>query len=254
MPTKEKKKTSKKTERVILSLLIDESGSMAGNEASVRESFNSFVSEIAASDEAKGKDVRTTLGMFDRHGNEPIVRVKFDAVKVSEAPQLAEGQYQPRGTTPLNDAVMETIRQVEKADGDRALVVIITDGYENASETKTETVREAITEKEKLGWRFIYLGANQDAWAEGQQRGVAAASSMNYSSTPSGTKAAMKATANRGMAYIGDSGKYPEQYDALAKQEFAATGGTIADPGETGEKKDEKKGSSSAEALRYLSD
>ena len=59
--------------------------------------------------------------------------------------------------------------------GHRAMLVILTDGLENASETSSADVRKLIHAREKRGWEFIYLGANQDAWAESQRIGLAAA-------------------------------------------------------------------------------
>ena len=78
--------------------------------------------------------------MFDLHGNDPVVRVKFDDIPVDEVDTLGPGDYMPRGATPLNDAVVKTIRSMDKRvkKGHRAMLVILTDGLENSSETSSK--------------------------------------------------------------------------------------------------------------------
>ena len=57
-------------------LLVDESGSMCGNEPAVVGGINEFVAKLAA--DQNGTKVLATLGMFDTHGNDPVVRAKFE--------------------------------------------------------------------------------------------------------------------------------------------------------------------------------
>ena len=71
------------------------------------------------------------------------------------------------------------------------IVVIITDGMENASTEFTKAkVKELISEKqEKAGWDFIYLGANIDAAEEADAIGVRKANAVTYKNTSSGVRA-----------------------------------------------------------------
>jgi hypothetical protein len=52
--------------------------------------------------------------------------------------------------------------------------VILTDGEENASREFTpQQIRDLIRSREATGtWTFVYLAANQDAWAVGGQLGI----------------------------------------------------------------------------------
>ncbi len=92
----------------------------------------------------------------------------------------------PRGSTALLDAIGKTI---EDLDTDRDVVfVIITDGDENASKTyKYEAINKMIQNLTKEGWKFIFLGANQDAIKTGAHLGVSASNSMSYAATSAGT-------------------------------------------------------------------
>jgi hypothetical protein len=58
--------------------------------------------------------------------------------------------------------------------GARRLCVILTDGEENASkEYSRAQILDMIKAYENEGWTFLYLGANHDVWAAGEELGVA---------------------------------------------------------------------------------
>jgi uncharacterized protein YegL len=183
-------------------LLVDESGSMSGNEPAVVGGINEFVAKLAA--DQNGTKVLATLGMFDLHGNDPVVRVKFEGIPVSEVDTLGPGDYAPRGATPLNDAVVKTIKAMDARvkEGHRAMLVILTDGYENSSRAPSGKVRKLIHEREKRGWEFIYLGANQDSWAESQRIGIAdRGKQFDFDASPAGTRAALRASGERAKKF-----------------------------------------------------
>lgn len=197
-------------------LLVDETGSMCGTEPHVVGGINEFVAKLAS--DANGTRVLATLGMFDLHGNDPVVRVKFDDIPVEEVDTLGPGDYSPRGATPLNDAVVRTIRSMDKRvkKGHRAMLVILTDGLENASETSSRDVRKLIREREKRGWEFIYLGANQDAWSESQKIGLAqAGKSFDFSGSPEGTRAALRASGGRAKRFRDAPAAYAAELNQL---------------------------------------
>ncbi|MGH2992786.1 MAG: vWA domain-containing protein [Solirubrobacterales bacterium] len=202
-------------ETVHLGLLIDETGSMTGNEPAVIGGLNEFIESLRA-DEAEA-NVRVTMSMFDLHGNDPVVRAKFKGIPLEEVTPLGPGDYQPRGATPLNDAVVKTIRSMARVvkKGHRAMLVILTDGLENASETPSRDVRKLIHRKEKAGWEFIYLGANQDVWAEAEKVGLAQpGKSLRWEASPEGTDHALRLSADRAKSFRDD----PERYKAEAEE------------------------------------
>lgn len=195
-------KTKSSHDTLHVGLLVDESGSMGGTEHAVVGGINEFVAKLAS--DQNGTKVLATLGMFDLHGNDPVVRVKFEDIPVAEVDTLGAGDYAPRGATPLNDAVVRTIRSMDKRvkKGHRAMLVILTDGLENASETSSRDVRKLIHAREKRGWEFIYLGANQDAWAESQRIGIAdRGKQFNFAASPAGTRSALRASGERAKKF-----------------------------------------------------
>ena len=73
----------------------------------------------------------------------------------------------------------------------------ITDGKENRSTEFTKAqVFEKIAKREKKGWNFIYLGANQDAMEEGSKIGIKLNNTTTWSADSKGVKLAFVSTSN----------------------------------------------------------
>jgi Mg-chelatase subunit ChlD len=207
---------AKSKETVHVGLLIDETGSMSGMEPAVVGGINEFVESLRA--DRADASVRVTLSMFDLHANDPVVRPKYKAIPLAEVAALEPGDYRPRGATPLNDAVSKTIRGMSRAvkKGHRAMLVILTDGLENASETPSREVRKLIHRKEKAGWEFIYLGANQDAWAESERIGLGdSGKNLSWDASPQGTRDALAVTADRAKSFRDDPARYKAEANDL---------------------------------------
>jgi ADP-heptose:LPS heptosyltransferase len=90
-------------------------------------------------------------------------------------------EYSPRGGTPLNDAAGRLLTEVLAAKDKKAVVIIMTDGYENASKEFTlAQVKELIKKVEARGFEVIFLGANFDnAEQQAQGYGVSLNKTMN---------------------------------------------------------------------------
>ena len=138
--------------------------------------FNTFVAQQR---ELAG-DCRISLVQFDGQDPQDVVS---DAVPAAEIVDLDGYTYQPRGNTPLLDALgtlIETIDRRTTSDPDEfQLVAVITDGHENASERFTrDRIADMVTARSDAGWAFVFLGANIDSLGEantmGMQRGQAA--------------------------------------------------------------------------------
>ena len=89
---------------------------------------------------------------------------------------------------------MKHIRKVQKnlpeeEKPEHTIVVITTDGYENASrEYDLEKVKRLIQrQQEKHNWDFMFLGANIDAVAAAGRIGISAKRAVRYKSDKKGT-------------------------------------------------------------------
>lgn len=89
----------------------------------------------------------------------------------------------------------------------KVLAVILTDGMENSSkEVNAAHVSELIRSREAQGWTFIYLGANQDAWAVGGKLG--ATRSVNFVSSSQGTRSALRFAGAQASSYLSNNASY----------------------------------------------
>lgn len=173
--------------------LLDRSGSMQLIASDVIGGFNGFL----GAQQADGADALMTLVQFDSHDSHEVLA---DATAISAMRPLTARTFQPRGGTPLYDAMGHTIADATiRADRRRAggllaeeiLFVTFTDGEENQSAEYTrDTIFDLIGKREADGWTFAYLGANQDAYVEGAKIGYAPANTQNFAADAGGSAAA----------------------------------------------------------------
>src|SRR5690554_6459471 len=147
-----------------LVFILDRSGSMNGLEMDTIGGFNSLLEKQK---DERGEALVTTVLFDDDY------ELLHDRINIKGIKPITEKEYFVRGTTALLDAVGRTIQkfgnaQKHTAEEERAehvMLVITTDGMENASREYTYgRVRQMVEhQKSKYGWEFIFLGANIDA-------------------------------------------------------------------------------------------
>ncbi len=117
-------------------------------------------------------------------------RVVHNRININEVPEYT---LHPEGMTALCDAIGSACATVKPTTG-KTIIVIVTDGDENASqELSPSDIKTVITEKKMLGWEFIFLAANQDAIKVGHTLGIDSTSSVNFSASPIGAAQAYDA-------------------------------------------------------------
>lgn len=169
-----------KSKTTNVTFLLDRSGSMGAIKSATIEAFNAYLDELR-----KGEGISFSFLQFDSVSLDTI----FKNVPIKDASSLTNDTFQPRGSTPLIDACVKTIKAVERAlesRGDKAKVVICfqTDGQENCSREHTwGELNDLIKEKTKLGWQFNFMGASIDAYEQAQKMGLGNAQTLSYDST-----------------------------------------------------------------------
>jgi len=130
------------------------------------------------------------------------VTSKFEGRPIEEALELTEETYSPGGSTALHDAIATGIDQtgqhIEQLAAatrpETVIIVVLTDGKENASETPQDIVRERVEEAQGDGWGFLFIGANQDAALTASEMGIDADQSLSMAHSGEGTRAAYNST------------------------------------------------------------
>lgn len=154
--------------------VIDESGSMQGSNSDVVGGFNSFIEKQKAENTGK---ITVSLYKF----NNLVTRV-INNKPAAKVRNLTMEDYRPSGFTALYDAIGQAIHETDKnltaipenERPDKVLMVIITDGQENASkEFSSQSVSTLISAHEKLlHWGFIYLGAKLENFTDADALGL----------------------------------------------------------------------------------
>lgn len=173
-----------KTEIIVIT---DRSGSMASIAQDVIGGYNTF---IAAQKVLPG-EARVTYTQFDDKYD-----VVYSGTPLAEVPLLDEKTFIPRNATALYDAIGRTLndqgeRIAKEKWAELVVVVIVTDGCENASREFTGSrIKEMCMHAESNGWKFVYLGANQDSFSVAKGLGLSMAATRNYTADGVGTQAA----------------------------------------------------------------
>jgi hypothetical protein len=173
---------SKLADYTDITILLDGSGSMRSTAQATLESLVNFIKD----QQATPGSANLTLAEFHvprylhyHAKNAPVSTFNADAIR-----------YTPDGgSTALRDAWLRVMEErgryfaslPEVSRPNKVVFVVITDGFDNASgATMTEVRRRVEIQETAFNWKFIYLGANQDAVAEGANYGVPLGQSLTY--------------------------------------------------------------------------
>ena len=141
-------------------IIVDESGSMCVIERQALAGINETIETVKKMQQLHpDMEQRISLLTFDS-GH---MTFKYDNVKADNVNTLSARDYNPRGGTPLYDAIGISIAKLnaQTSEKDNVLVTIITDGEENCSEEyNLHMVKTLISKMKKQGWTFTLIGTD----------------------------------------------------------------------------------------------
>jgi len=169
-----------------IALVVDRSGSMTTIKKDMEGGLQTFLKEQA---ELPGKCL-VDLTIFDT-----VIEEVYTGRPVKSATVAIE----PRGGTALLDAIGKAVvslgeRLAKMSEDDRPeniIVAIITDGEENSSREWTSVTIKDLVEQQQTewSWKFVFLGANMDAFSVGHGMGMAKGMSSTYAANAAGVRA-----------------------------------------------------------------
>ena len=180
-----------------VTFVLDSSGSMSKIRDDTIGGFNTFL------EDQQGEDGSATVSLVDFNST---VSVTYRGMAIEGADKLTSDTYTPGGQTALYDAIVtgiddtgEFISGIDAADRpENVIIVVLTDGKENASETPQAVVRDRVkTKQADDGWEFLFIGANQDAALTAENMGMDADRSLNMAHSGEGTQAAYESTSEQ---------------------------------------------------------
>lgn len=169
--------------------ILDRSGSMYSLTDDTIGGFNSMIEKQK---NEEGEAYVTTV-LFDTR-----YEYLHDHVNIQDVEPITNEDYRPGGCTALLDAVGNTINSIgsrlsntpEDERPEKVVIVITTDGMENASREFTRSkVKEMIEHQQsKYSWLFIFLGANIDAVSEANTLGIKTDFAKTYTASVDGVE------------------------------------------------------------------
>jgi hypothetical protein len=159
--------------------LLDRSGSMQSIKPDTEAGFEAFIAE----QRGIPGECRVSLVQFNHEYEE----IYLDRPLAQVTPLRLE----PSGNTAMLDAIGTLITRAgsrlaqlpEARRPGTVVVAIMTDGLENASKVWTRPQIKALIEQQAnvYSWKFLYMGADQDAIEVGKGIGVDAGHAVTYS-------------------------------------------------------------------------
>ena len=174
-----------KNKKTIYHFVVDQSGSMSGSEGPTIEGFNSQLKTLQQlKAEFPDNEYVVSVTFFE---DEVMDLIKFASIE--EINMLTRESYKPGGLTALLDGIGKSIDAIrlkydQEIQNDEAsvVVVILTDGGENASKYYTRyVIGEKIKELDATGkWTFSFLGAGLDAVQVSHNMNIRRENIMSY--------------------------------------------------------------------------
>ena len=169
-----------------------------------------------------GEDIETdvTLAVFDYQDG-----MQFDVlrkgVKAEDWNDVTNDEANPRGMTPLFDAIGRMVSLAEADKPEKAVIVIMTDGRENSSRELTKDgAKAALARAEAKGWEVVFLGAEFASFDDAESVGMDARKTMAVGQ--GSMQDSMSALAKKSRAYgKGEEAEieFNEEDRALADEE-----------------------------------
>ena len=199
--------TPETAQATFISIVADASGSMNHLHGTVIKGLNDFIAEQASSD----NDAKVTIVQFPSLKDEDGIQTILPKSNVKTARKITGKDYVINGMTPLYDAIGAVITKADERiakrvakgkDPESQVVVIFTDGGENASRKFTQdAIFTLIAERKAQGWVFVFLGANQDAFEAGGRVGFTTGNTMNFVASEEGMTNALLSVSRSVRAY-----------------------------------------------------
>lgn len=145
-------------------VILDASGSMRTIYQQALTGVNETLATIRLAQNGH-PELRQYVSLASFSAGEQFLNRIYSAVPIDEARNITREDCPLLGCTALYDAMGTCISELQPkvSHGDRVLVTIITDGYENASRVWTGAqIKSLVGELRQMGWTFTYIGADQD--------------------------------------------------------------------------------------------
>lgn len=209
-----------------IAVIADASSSMYPLAKETITNFNNFLNE----QKENPAEAVFSLCVFSSKHN-----LVHDFVPLHSVEELTDQTYSCGGWTALLDAMGTTIDTLgtklasmsEEERPSKVIVLVITDGEENASRRFTlDEIKAKVThQREVYSWEFVFIGANIDAISTGTSMGFSAQNSVAYTPSAAGTGQLYRSVSSNLGSYR--SSLAPKQVDFFGQTGVTPTSATV---------------------------
>ena len=210
---------------VDIAVAFDRSASMTAIEKEAKDALDKFINSIKKESKTTTGKIRLTLITFDTEAT-----LVYGGMDINSVPEIVnENLTRPRGSTRLCDTALEMLEAQElRCDENwKRVIVILTDGADNASRKSSADLHEKIREAEKNDTTCIFLASNQDAIHSGAMYGFRSGHAMTFS--PGGTDNAMNAVSGGIMNVMHTQSSEASPHFEFSQLQREASGGVSQD-------------------------
>lgn len=203
---KAKTKSKAKLDKTHIIAILDKSGSMYSVAKAAMDGFNEF---LRSQKKVKGK-ATMDLMLFSYPTD---IKYTVEGQDIQTVEELNDKTYQPDGGTALHDAIVKATSNYKvKYDAltpakrpEKVLVIIITDGQENASKeypkSAVDQVKALITKRKSENWQFLFLCSTEDTALTGEALGVSKGNTLQFANTDFGNQAMYASVSSATMKF-----------------------------------------------------
>lgn len=207
--------TADATGNTTIVMILDRSGSMASCREATITAVNKYLKESKA-------DATLTAAEFE------LVIFDTDSIdtirdgKIADATELTAADFVPRSGTPLLDAIGRGIGKIDAklaaSNGEKAILVVVTDGEENQSQKHTyESIQALISDRQEKGWLILFLGAGLASAQQGTRMGIRSANVANIGLDETSLSEAMMAMSVSNVRYAASHFEDAKEYAGSEK-------------------------------------
>ena len=192
--------TADATGNTTIVMVLDRSGSMSSCREATITAVNKYLKDSKADATLTTADFE--LVIFDTQSIDTI----RDG-KIADATELTAADFEPRSGTPLLDAIGRGIGKIDAklaaSNGEKAILVVVTDGEENESRKHTyESIEALIADRQEKGWLILFLGAGLASAQQGTRMGIRSANVANIGLDEAALSETMMAMSSRMLVML----------------------------------------------------
>lgn len=168
-----------------ITVCLDRSGSMGPLVQETISGFNAWLKDAQQS--FKDQEATISVLLFDNQMQWWVKDTPLDSLA-----DLTRKTYTIRGYTALRDAFGNAVTNLnaKRVRGDRCLLVVMTDGQENASREFSPSALQVLIKKfESKNREIVFMGANIDAVTTGRDFGISRGQTISTMASDAGRRA-----------------------------------------------------------------